>query len=341
MLLCIFTPMADSTPFLQAISINKVYPGKQQSGVKEVNLTIQQGKITAIIGESGSGKSTLLKLLFGLLSPDSGEVRFQGERVWGPVEKLIPGHDAMKMVTQHTDDLNLYAKVWDNVASLMPNTNLKAKQEESEKVLRQLNMFHLADKRVADLSGGEKQRVAIARALITRPKVLLLDEPFNQVDTTFRDGLQQDIRQIVKQTGITVIIVSHDPTEVLSMADELVVIQNGSVLESGSPKKLYNEPQNLYTARLLSNCNVLLREEARALRIKAVKEKVVIYPEWIKPVSSGENIDWSIKEILFKGSHEAIYLEYGPIEIHLTNPEPGLFDNYSHLNVRVSKHLEF
>jgi ABC-type Fe3+/spermidine/putrescine transport system ATPase subunit len=337
----IFTAMANNTPFLQAIAVSKVYPGKHQSGVHHISLTIQPGKITGIIGESGSGKSTLLKLLFGLLSPDEGQVQFRGERIWGPAEKLIPGHDAMKMVTQHTDDLNLFAKVWDNIAILMPNTDMKAKMEQPEKVLRQLNMFHLADKRVADLSGGEKQRVAIARALITRPQILLLDEPFNQVDTTFRDGLQQDIRRIVKETGLTVIIVSHDPAEVLSMADELVVIKDGAVLESGSPKKLYNSPENLYTARLLSNCNIFMREEARALRVKAVKEQVVIYPEWIIPVSSGKNLDWTIKEILFKGAYEEIYLEYGPIEVHLINHEPGLYDNYSHIGIRVTKYLEY
>jgi ABC-type sugar transport system ATPase subunit len=338
---CIFTAMLNHTPFLQALAVSKVYPGKQQSGVHQINLTIQPGKITGIIGESGSGKSTLLRLLFGLLTPDSGEVQFEGTRVWGPDEKLIPGHDAMKMVTQHTDDLNLYAKVWDNVASLLPNTDMKAKMERPEKVLRQLNMFHLADKRVVDLSGGEKQRVAIARALISHPKVLLLDEPFNQVDTTFRDGLQQDIRKIVKETGLTVIIVSHDPAEVLSMADELVVIKSGQVLESGTPKELYNQPANLYTARLLSNCNVFIREEAKALRVKAEKEQVVIYPEWITPVATGQNTEWTIKEILFKGAYEEIHLEYGPIELHLFNYEPGLYDHYSHIGLRVNKYLEF
>src|SRR6201746_1698918 len=152
------------TPFLQAIAVSKIYPGKQLSGVKKTDLVIQPGKITAIIGESGSGKSTLLRLLYGLLSPDEGEVQFKGERIWGPEEKLIPGHDAMKMVTQHTDDLNLFAKVWDNVASMLPHTDLKAKQEKTEKILAQLKLTRLADKRVVDLSGGEKQRVSIARS---------------------------------------------------------------------------------------------------------------------------------------------------------------------------------
>src|SRR3954469_22017947 len=145
-----------STPFLQGLSISKIYPGERQSGVKNTSLQIQPGKITAIIGESGSGKSTLLRLLYGLLSPDDGEVHFKGDRIWGPEEKLIPGHDAMKMVTQHTDDLNLFAKVWDNVAAMLPATDLKAKQQKTEQVLTQLNMAGMADKRVADLSGGEK-----------------------------------------------------------------------------------------------------------------------------------------------------------------------------------------
>src|ERR1700744_5310695 len=126
-----------ATHFLQAVGISKLYPGERVSGVTKTNLAIQQGKITAIIGESGSGKSTLLRLLYGLLTPDTGTVNFKGERLWGPEEKLIPGHDAMKMVTQQTDDLNLYAKVWDNVASMLPHTNLKAKQEKTEKMLAQ------------------------------------------------------------------------------------------------------------------------------------------------------------------------------------------------------------
>src|SRR5579859_7389913 len=147
-----------ATPFLHAVSISKIYPGSTGSGLKLTSLEIERGKITAIIGASGSGKSTLLSLIYGLQSPDTGEVRFKGDRVWGPEEKLIPGHDAMKMVTQAEDDLNLFAKVRDNVSVLLPNTNIQAKMDKTEQVLKQLNMRHLGDKRVADLSGGEKQR---------------------------------------------------------------------------------------------------------------------------------------------------------------------------------------
>jgi ABC-type Fe3+/spermidine/putrescine transport system ATPase subunit len=327
--------------FLQAISVSKIYPGERLAGVKNIDLKIQSGKITAIIGESGSGKSTLLRLLYGLLSPDEGELQFKGERIWGPEEKLIPGHDDMKMVTQDTDGLNIYAKVWDNIAVLLPNTDVKAKEEKTGQVLKQLNMLHLAEKRVADLSGGEKQRVAIARAIITRPEVLLLDEPFNQVDTSFREGLQQDIRQIVKETGLTVIMVSHDPAEVLSMADELLVLKDGEILEAGHPKELYQAPQNLYTACLLTNCNVLTNEEARLCGIKGEKEYVVIYPEWAITTNSWTRKNWTVKQILFKGNYEDLLLEKNEVTLRLLNDQPGKYNEGDRVHLKIAKHLEY
>ncbi|WP_183563683.1 ABC transporter ATP-binding protein [Mucilaginibacter sp. SP1R1] len=329
------------TPFLQAIAVSKIYPGKQLSGVKQTNIVIEPGKITAIIGESGSGKSTLLRLLYGLLSPDEGTVLFKGERIWGPEEKLIPGHDAMKMVTQHTDDLNLFAKVWDNVAAMLPATDLNAKQQKTEEVLKQLNMARMADKRVADLSGGEKQRVAIARAIITRPQVLLLDEPFNQVDTSFREGLQHDIRQIVKEIGLTVIMVSHDPAEVLSMADKLVVLKQGEIIEEGHPKVLYQYPQNLYTAQLLSNCNVLTAAEATLCDLKATKTNVVIYPEWIKLKLITKTKAWTVNQVLFKGFYEDLILQQNETLLRVVNEESGKYTEGDKVAVRVGKWLEY
>jgi ABC-type Fe3+/spermidine/putrescine transport system ATPase subunit len=329
------------TPFLQAIAVSKIYPGKHRAGVKKTNIVIQPGKITAIIGESGSGKSTLLRLLYGLLSPDEGVVEFKGERIWGPEEKLIPGHDAMKMVTQHTDDLNLFAKVWDNVAAMLPATDLNAKQQKTEQVLKQLNMAAMADKRVADLSGGEKQRVAIARAIITRPQVLLLDEPFNQVDTSFREGLQHDIRQIVKEIGLTVIMVSHDPAEVLSMADELIVLKQGEIIEHGTPKALYQYPQNLYTAQLLSNCNVLTAAEGKLCGIGITKGHAVIYPEWIKLKLITKTKNWVVRQVLFKGFYEDLILEQNGTLLRVVNEESGKYTEGDKVAVRVGKWLEY
>jgi ABC-type sulfate/molybdate transport systems ATPase subunit len=330
-----------NVPFLQAISISKLYVGERLAGIKKTDLSIQAGKITAIIGESGSGKSTLLRMLYGLLSPDEGQVQFKGERIWGPEEKLIPGHDAMKMVTQDTEGLNVFAKVWDNIAVLLPNTDVKAKENNTNRVLKQLNMLHLAEKRVADLSGGEKQRVAIARALITQPEVLLLDEPFNQVDTSFREGLQQDIRQIVKETGLTVIMVSHDPAEVLSMADELLVLKDGEILETGHPKTLYQKPRYLYTARLLTNCNTLTNNEGRLCGITSTKKYIVIYPEWVLATSSWTRKDWEVKQILFKGSYEDVLLERNGVILRSLNAQRDKFNEGDMVNLKISKYLEY
>jgi len=331
-----------SPHFLQADSISKQYSGERVSGVSNISLTIKPGKITAIIGESGSGKSTLLRLLYGLLDPDEGKVYFKGDRIWGPVEKLIPGHDAMKMVTQHTDDLNLFAKVWDNVAVLLPNINLQLKQEKVAQSLRLLNMSHLANSRVFDLSGGEKQRVALARAIITRPEVLLLDEPFNQVDTSFREDLQQDIRQIVKETGLTVIMVSHDPSEVLSMADELVVMRDGKILESGEPVAMYQHPKNLYTASLLANCNILDKEKAKhcGIHLKDKKQFATIYPEWVK-LKEEKHADWEIKSILFKGFYEDVILEKDGIEIRARNYDVHEYKEGAKLSLKIKNWLEY
>ncbi len=202
-------------------------------------------------------------------------------------------------------------------------------------------MTALADKRVADLSGGEKQRVAIARALITSPEILLLDEPFNQVDTSFREGLQHDIRQIVKESGLTVIIVSHDPEEVLSMADELLVLKEGEILESGDPKSIYQNPKNLYTAQLLTNCTVLTKEEAKICGIKTKADHIVIYPEWIETVRTWTRNNWEVKQVLFKGCYEDLLLERRGITIRVLNDQFGKYNEGNKVNLKLNKWLEF
>jgi ABC-type Fe3+/spermidine/putrescine transport system ATPase subunit len=227
------------------------------------------------------------------------------------------------------------------VATMLPSTDLKAKQEKTEQMLTQLKMNRLAGKKVVELSGGEKQRVAIARALITNPQVLLLDEPFNQVDTSFREGLQQDIRRIVKETGLTVIIVSHDPAEVLSMADELIVLKDGEILESGAPKELYQNPKYLYTAQLLTNCTVLTNAEARVCGLKTKSDHVVIYPEWIETVRTWTHNDWEVKQVLFKGCYEDLIMENNGVTIRVLNDQFGKYAEGARINLKLNKWLEY
>jgi ABC-type sulfate/molybdate transport systems ATPase subunit len=200
--------------------------------------------------------------------------------------------------------------------------------------------MQLAKQRVADLSGGEKQRVAIARAIITRPEILLLDEPFNQVDTSFREGLQHDIRHIVKETGLTVIMVSHDPAEVLSMADKLLVLKDGEIIEAGHPKSLYHNPLNLYTAELLTNCNVLNDNEAKACGMQTDKEYVVVYPEWIRINKVLKTSRWIVKQVLFKGFYEDLILENDGILLRVVNDE-GKYNEGDMVSLNIKKWLEY
>lgn len=333
--------MTEAIPFLEVKKATKLFSGEKISGVKNIDLSIAEGKITAIIGRSGSGKSTLLNLIYGLIDADSGEVRLMDERVWGPAEKLIPGHDQMKMVTQQSDHLNHYAKVWDNVASLLPNTNLQYKSDKTTEVLKQLRLLDLKERRVADLSGGERQRVSIARALVSNPKVLLLDEPFNQVDASFRDNLQQDIRQIVQQTGLTVILVSHDPQEVLSLADELVVLKDGEIVETGNPQQLYQQPKRLYTATLLANGTVFTGIKAASLGIVTDKKTVMVYAEgFYTDKNSIENL-CTLEVVLFKGFYEELILDNGLVKFKMINLQVGSFRVGDQVSVKVNKFLTF
>lgn len=304
---------------IHAEQLSLVFKGKEDvPAVRGANLSIRENSITAIIGASGSGKSTLLKLIYGLLEPDAGEVRYRGWRVPTRKDKLIPGHDAMKMVSQGFDDLNLYAKVWDNIASQLPNTDLDYKQSQTQEILEKLRIDHLAQKRVADLSGGEKQRVAIARALVNEPEVLLMDEPFNQVDAAFRDALQQDIRQIVTDTDLTILLVSHDPAEVLAMADNLIVMKDGEIIDSGDPKTLYHHPKHPYTAQLLAKSNILEPDEAKILGI-AVSIPLAIHQENVRLNLRSESNFW-VKEIRFRGMHNEYVVGNDHLELHVVDP---------------------
>lgn len=328
----------NNLPAIELEQVTKIYQTQPRSGVDSVSLSIRKGTINVIAGASGSGKSTLLKLIAGLLSPDSGEVRYSGKRVLGPSEKLIPGHEAMKVVAQDFN-LNIYAKVYDNIAGLLSNTDLKGKQRKTLEVMEFLRIDHLAQKRAVDLSGGEQQRVAIARAIITGPEVLLLDEPFSQVDAMFKNELRADIRRMATYLGITVVLVSHDPVDGLSMADKMMIIKDGMLIEEGSPNTLYHYPKELYTATLLTNCNIISAVEARVLNINTDSDQIVIYPEWIDIKNTGQ--EWLVKECLFKGFYEEILLEYEGVQLRALNTEPGLYQVNSIVKAEIRKFREY
>lgn len=292
------------------ISINNVsknYTEHQHSGVSGINLEINKGEIVSIVGESGSGKTTLLKLIYGYLVPQEGEVLFNGVKVLGPSEKLIPGHDAMKMVTQEVT-LNLYARVFDNISSLLPNTDLEVKKNLTLQTMEFLRIDHLAYKKIVELSGGEQQRVAIARAVITEPSVLLLDEPFSQVDTILKKQLRDDIERLARFLNITVIMVSHDPTDGLSLSDKLVVIKDGKIIRQGKAKEIYYNPQFGYVAQLLGKANILKGLEF----LPNTHHSFAVYPHDVFISNASGAIQAKVKSVHFNGFYNEVeYLVEG------------------------------
>lgn len=313
----------DRAHILTVRNLSRRYSDRENSsGIEGLSFSVRRNHIAAIIGKSGSGKSTLLRLIYGLLEPEDGEIRFDGYRVQGPSEKLIPGHDDMRMVSQHFDDLNTFANVYDNVASRLSNEDLEGKEARTLEILKSLRIDHLRGQRLSDLSGGEKQRVSIARALVTRPKLLLMDEPFNQVDAAFRDQLQRDLRQIVRESGLTVILVSHDPSEVMGLADQLLILLDGRVVADGQPFHLYQHPPTRYVARMLAKSNILNPEQALSLQISIPGECFAVHPEWIK-VSADENGAFQVDTVMFRGFYEELIVRKEGVYLRVYQMEFG------------------
>ena len=321
-------------------NVSKHYQIGQPSGVSDITISIIKGDFVAIVGESGSGKSTLLKLIYGLLAPNSGEIAFKGTHLAGPHEKLIPGHDSMKMVTQDFN-LNLYARVYDNISGMLSNEDVKAKEQKTWEMMEFLGIDHLAEKRIVELSGGEQQRVAIARAIITEPEVLLLDEPFSQIDALLKNQLRADLRRLCSFLGITIILVSHDPADGMTLADDMIIIKDGILMERGKPSDIYASPKHSYSAELLGNAFVLPSSEARSLGLKPSKNKVMIYPEWVQIKNSWSSRRYLVRDIFFKGFFEELLLERENVKVRAINLQPGSFKKGDQVQVLLNRFLEF
>ncbi|OOQ59242.1 ABC transporter ATP-binding protein [Mucilaginibacter pedocola] len=325
---------------LETISITKNYFGDKSTGVNNITVFIPKGKITAIVGESGSGKTTLLKLLSGDLQGDSGDVFFHSQPIPLRSEGYKPEHAAITMVSQDGRDMDYSESVWYNVSAGLPTEDINYQVQKTTQALNLLGIYGLKEQPFGKLSGGEKQRVTIAKALINRPEVLMLDEPFNQVDANYRENLQHDIRQIVKESGVTVILVSHDPTELLSMADELIVLKEGEIVENGAPEKLYHSPKLLYTAKVLAACSELSTEDAAVCGIKSKRSTVVVYAEHISIGGMGSK-KWTVKQILFKGFYEELVIERDEVPLRVLNYERGKYKVGSKLAIKIEKYYEF
>lgn len=239
---------------LSAHQVSFYWPQASAPALSGLNLELEAGHILALCGESGSGKTTALRLLAGLLEPSQGEIRLEGERVWGPAFQLVPGHKAIRLLDQRSS-LEESLSLRDNLQAALRDFTPEWRQERSEEVLALTGLSTLADKRPRQLSGGERQRAAWACAIATEPSVLLLDEPFSAVDTFRRSELRTWLKAIVAETGLGVVLVSHDPADAWELADNLFLLKAGQVEQQGPPQTLFDQPRNSYVARFFGEVN--------------------------------------------------------------------------------------
>ncbi len=222
--------------------------------LNNINLDIYDNEFLTLLGPSGCGKTTTLRMIGGFDTPDSGDVIFMGEKI----NDLPPYKRNVNTVFQRYA-LFPHLNVYDNIAfPLRERKESKAVIDEKVQEMLALTALKGFEKRsVTSLSGGQQQRVAIARALISKPKVLLLDEPLAALDLKLRKDMQRELKNIQKATGITFVFVTHDQEEALSMSDTVVVMSEGRIQQIGTPVDIYNEPQNAFVADFIGESNIV------------------------------------------------------------------------------------
>jgi len=277
--------------------------------LNDVSFTQQPFHKIAIAGETGSGKSTLLKIIAGLTRPDEGSVWFENERVKKvPDEKLIPGHKGIAYLSQHFElPHNLTVKqvlIYNNILD-----DAEAETDATAMALYEMcHISHLLNRGTSQLSGGEKQRVALARLLVSSPRLLLLDEPFSNLDMIHKTTLKSVIQNIGEKLGITCILVSHDPLDTVSWADEILVMKDGKIIQQGTASHIYTRPVNEYVAGLFGKYNEVNLSLAEILShlpgIKVNGKNMLIRPEHFK-ISATDNhgLQGIINRIIFYGSY--------------------------------------
>lgn len=232
---------------LEARGLKKRFSGTNRYAVEDFTLSVFEGEIMGLLGESGCGKTTALRLIAGFEKPDEGHLLLNGTEIAGKQTFIPPEKRNVGIVFQ---DYGLFPHmtVWQNIRYglwRMPEPQI---QKRISEVLRLTRLEGLEKRYPHQLSGGQQQRLALARAIAPRPKILLLDEPFSNIDHPAKERLQHEIRQIIRQSEITLLFVTHDTRDVLNLADRVAVMQEGKVIQIGPPHEIYDRPVNRYVA---------------------------------------------------------------------------------------------
>jgi iron(III) transport system ATP-binding protein len=241
---------------LEVRSVSKRYGGGGSFAVEDVSLTVDPGEVLAVVGESGSGKTTLLRLIAGLEVPTHGEILLNGQVASSPRGCAPPERRGVGLVFQ---DYALFPhlKVHDNVMFGLHALNRARRHDRALQALELVGLREYARRFPHELSGGQQQRVALARALAPQPSLLLLDEPFSNLDLVLRAQVREEIGQILRAAGTTALFVVHDLEDVLSIADRIAILKRGTLQQIDTPQAVYQRPVDEYVARLFGTTNLL------------------------------------------------------------------------------------
>ena len=238
-------------PIIQLKNLTKQFG--DHTALSQINFEVNNGEFLTLLGPSGCGKTTLLRLISGFETPDSGNILLNGENI----THLPPEKRHINMVFQNYA-LFPHMNVYDNIAfglecQRLPENIIRKRVTE---IMNKVKLQELAHRKPNQLSGGQQQRVAIARAVVNEPLVLLLDEPLSALDYHLRKNMRIELKGLQRRLGITFILVTHDQEEALSMSDRVVVMNHGTIEQVGTPRDLYEEPNNLYVAKFIGETNI-------------------------------------------------------------------------------------
>lgn len=234
---------------------------KQYSGntvVDSINITVEEGEFLTLLGPSGCGKSTTLRCIAGLERPDGGTIRIGNKEVVGPSTYVQPNKRGLGMVFQ-SYALWPHMTVSGNVGYPLKRAGVNRSDvtTRAQKALDVVGLGHLSGRPVGTLSGGQQQRVALARAIVAEPPLVLFDEPLSNLDTRLRGTMREELRQLRERLGTTSVYVTHDQTEALTLSDRIIVLNQGSIQQVGTPEEIYSYPENLFVADFLGYENFL------------------------------------------------------------------------------------
>ncbi len=274
--------------------------------LKNISFSLKPGEHLSILGESGCGKSTLLHLIYGLLHLENGSIFYNGKKLLGPTKTLIPGEAFMKLVAQEFNIMP-FTSVAENIGSHLSRLDEEKDERRIEELLAVVEMEAFKNTLVKNLSGGQKQRVALAKALANEPEILLLDEPFSNIDVFRKNKLQRKIFNYLKENKIGCITATHDSEEALAFSDTILMLKNGAEEMFGSPEFIYKNVATEYQAGFFGEANLISKS---LFSFQESSKEKIVFPHQLNISEEKTKLKVKVKKSYFKGNFYLIEADF-------------------------------